>query len=436
MPARLSNDAENKALGLLMGGTAWTLTNKHLGLATAAMDDTTTGSTVTEPGGTYARQSTGDADWSNAASRQVVNSAEKSFPVVGAGGAYVASWDFEADASSAGNIIWYDELDVPKSAGVGSTPKIPVGGITLIGRSIHLGDAPLHGLLDHIVGNANYSPAASYYFALMRLRAALGAVTANASTDELTLTSHGLSNGDIVLFTTTGTLPAGLSQQVRYSVHSVTANTFEVRTIPNDATTDVDITDTGSGTHSVHRAVNLDGAFATEADYGTSDRQSKTNNTTNFPAPSGGSTSNANAITWATADWDGGTDELAEVALWDAAIGTGNTVTFTNGTDLLNDTAHGLSNGTKIILRNSGGALPTGLEANRVYFVINANANDFQISERSGGSAVNFTTDGTGTSQWHTTGELIWVTALTNRIIPAVDDSIEAAASALPLTFT
>jgi hypothetical protein len=437
MTGRLSDTAENDALGLLMGGTAWVLTNKHWGLATATMTDATTGSTVTEPSGTYARQTMSGADWGSAASRQVVNGAEKSFPVVGAAGAYTASWMFEADALTSGDIIWYDELGTAKNASVGSTPKIAISAATLIGRSVRLSDASAHAIFDHIVGNATLTPAAIYYLALNRRPTKLGDVTANASTDELTLTSHGLADGDIVTFTTTASdLPAGLSEQTRYVVHSQTANTFEVRTIPNDATTNVDITDTGTGTHSVHRAGNMDGAYIYEADYGTQGRVSKTNNTTNFPAPSGGATDNGTTVVWATADWDGGTDEIAEVAIWDADIGTGQTVTFTNATNLLNDTAHGLSAGDKILLRNSGGALPAELEQNRVYFVINANANDFQVALTSGGSAVTFTDDGTGTSQWHSLGELVWVGELLNPFTPTANDTVDAAVSALTFTFT
>lgn len=433
--SRLSDTAENSALGLLMGGTSWTLTNKYLGHATAALTDTTTGSTVTEPGGSYARISTSGADWNSAASRAVINSAQKDFAL--ATTSYTASWSFQADALTAGNIIWYDELAISQSISANaSTPSLAASSLTLTLHSAHLSDDAVHSILDHIVGNATFTPAATYYFALNRRPTKLGDVTANASTEELSLTSHGLSDGDAVTFTTTNTLPAGLSTGTRYFVHSSAANTFQVRTISTDSTTNINITDTGTGTHSVHRAGNLDGAYIYEADYGTSGRQSKTNNTTNFPAPSAGATDNGTSISWAASNWDGGTDELAEIAIWDADIGTGSTVTFTNSTNLVNETTHGLTAGTKIIFRNSGGALPAELESNRVYFVINANANDFQVSETSGGSAVTFTDDGTGTSQRHTTGELVWVGELTNSVTPSANSTISAATSSVTFTFT
>lgn len=55
-------------------------------------------------------------------------------------------------------------------------------------------------------------------------------------------------------------------------------------------------------------------------------------------------------------------------------------------------TAHGLTNGQDIVFTSlTGGA---GLTANTVtYWVINSNANDFQVSTTRGGSAVNITTD-------------------------------------------
>lgn len=69
-----------------------------------------------------------------------------------------------------------------------------------------------------------------------------------ATTDILTSAGHGLSVGDRVRFTTTTTLPAGLSLATDYYVISVTTNTFMVSKTLNGPT--VDITSTGTGTHS------------------------------------------------------------------------------------------------------------------------------------------------------------------------------------------
>ena len=78
------------------------------------------------------------------------------------------------------------------------------------------------------------------------------------------------------------------------------------------------------------------------------------------------------------------------------------TVTADSATDTFTMTAHGLANGDRVFFSNSGGALPTGLFENSLpYYVINTAANMFQIATTGSGSAVNFTTNGTGTHTVH-----------------------------------
>lgn len=76
--------------------------------------------------------------------------------------------------------------------------------------------------------------------------------------------------------------------------------------------------------------------------------------------------------------------------------------TLSNATNIIQDVAHGLSNGDKVRLVNSGGALPTELSKYLTYYVINKSDDDFQVSLISGGSAVTFTTDGTGLQYYYT----------------------------------
>lgn len=75
-----------------------------------------------------------------------------------------------------------------------------------------------------------------------------GTITVNVD-NTITSNAHGLELGDLVTFTTTTTLPAGLTVGVVYFVIAggLTANTFKVST--TYAGTEVDITDTGTGTH-------------------------------------------------------------------------------------------------------------------------------------------------------------------------------------------
>lgn len=74
-------------------------------------------------------------------------------------------------------------------------------------------------------------------------------VTATPGTDILTKASHGLASGTRVRFTTTTTLPAGLALATTYYVINPTTNTFQVSATLAGAA--VDITDAGTGVHSV-----------------------------------------------------------------------------------------------------------------------------------------------------------------------------------------
>ena len=86
--------------------------------------------------------------------------------------------------------------------------------------------------------------------------------TVDAGTDIVTSSSHGISDGQNITLTSSTTLPAGLSASTTYYVNLIDANTFYLVTTrldangtPNptaDAATAVDITDTGTGTHTWH----------------------------------------------------------------------------------------------------------------------------------------------------------------------------------------
>jgi hypothetical protein len=68
--------------------------------------------------------------------------------------------------------------------------------------------------------------------------------------DTITKNTHGLNNNDVIGFTTTGTLPSPLAINTNYYVVNVTTNTFKISaTLGGSA---LDITTTGTGTHSFH----------------------------------------------------------------------------------------------------------------------------------------------------------------------------------------
>ncbi len=71
------------------------------------------------------------------------------------------------------------------------------------------------------------------------------------------------------------------------------------------------------------------------------------------------------------------------------------TVTFTNGTNLVNETGTTLVDGDLISFRNAAGTLPAELRNDIVYSVVSQATNSFQLSYTAGGAAIAFTDDGT-----------------------------------------
>lgn len=87
--------------------------------------------------------------------------------------------------------------------------------------------------------------------------------TANSSTDICTATDHGFSTGDRVRVSSSSALPSGLAANTTYFVIRLTANTFSLATSDANATagTAINITDTGTGTHTVTGFENVIGLF-------------------------------------------------------------------------------------------------------------------------------------------------------------------------------
>jgi hypothetical protein len=73
-----------------------------------------------------------------------------------------------------------------------------------------------------------------------------------ATTDVITSAAHGWENGQAVMMSTAGVLPAGLAIETRYFVIDKTTDTFKVSLTSGGSA--VDITDIGTGVHSVFTA--------------------------------------------------------------------------------------------------------------------------------------------------------------------------------------
>ena len=130
----MSTTLAHNLLNLAFRNVAYSKPNTYVGVATATLSDTTTGSTVTEPsGGAYARTQVNinggsSPTWSVAASRAVTNGAAVTLAAATAAwGTVVAS--FIASASSAGDILFYDNDTADQAVGSGDTVQFASGDI-------------------------------------------------------------------------------------------------------------------------------------------------------------------------------------------------------------------------------------------------------------------------------------------------------------------
>ena len=94
-------------------------------------------------------------------------------------------------------------------------------------------------------------------------------------------------------------------------------------------------------------------------------------------------------------------ETLYDVIANDYGLNAGTTFTADNTTETFTAAAHGLSNDNVLEVKNSGGALPTGISANTKYYVVNATTNTFQLSASKGGAAVAISDNGSGTNTFH-----------------------------------
>jgi hypothetical protein len=93
-----------------------------------------------------------------------------------------------------------------------------------------------------------------------------------------------------------------------------------------------------------------------------------------------------------------------------AAYRTASTVTITIASPgVVTWTSHGLSNGTPVVFTTTG-ALPTGLTAGTIYYVVNAATNTFEVASSVGGTAINTSGTQSGThtaNRYYNIGDLV-----------------------------
>jgi surface protein len=83
------------------------------------------------------------------------------------------------------------------------------------------------------------------------------------------------------------------------------------------------------------------------------------------------------------------------------SLTTGRAVTFTDAGDLVNLTAHGLSDGDEVSF--SVVTTTTGIVINTIYFVVGSTTDTFQVAATAGGAALPLTTNGSGTVKYNST---------------------------------
>lgn len=97
-------------------------------------------------------------------------------------------------------------------------------------------------------------PTPSYQASTSASSASFAESAVNTTTDIITITSHGYTTGMRARFSTTGTLPAGLSVGTDYYLIAASSSTLKVATSAANALagTAIDLTDDGTGTHRVN----------------------------------------------------------------------------------------------------------------------------------------------------------------------------------------
>lgn len=106
--------------------------------------------------------------------------------------------------------------------------------------------------------NVSRATYADLYAVLMRSSTATVTI---ASPGVVSWTAHGLSNGDVVKFTTTGALPTGLSTSTTYYVVNKTTDTFQLSATEGGSA--INTSGSQSGTHTAVHAPHGDGDGST-----------------------------------------------------------------------------------------------------------------------------------------------------------------------------
>lgn len=119
-----SNYLANILLDFAFRNQTFAQPNIHVALCTATIGDSDTGSTITEPGGNYARVDFNS--WNAASGGQADNSADITFPTPSVDWSTV-TYSALLDAATAGNLLIYATATPNQAPKTGDPVKIPTG---------------------------------------------------------------------------------------------------------------------------------------------------------------------------------------------------------------------------------------------------------------------------------------------------------------------
>ncbi len=134
MAGSASDYLENEILDHILSAATFTAPGTlYVGLATAAITDSTTGSTVTEPaGGSYARVpvTNNATEWPAASGGSKANANDIEFPQATGNWGTVTHW-FIADALTNGNILFHGDLSQSEVINTNGIFRFPAGDLTI-----------------------------------------------------------------------------------------------------------------------------------------------------------------------------------------------------------------------------------------------------------------------------------------------------------------
>jgi hypothetical protein len=205
------------------------------------------------------------------------------------------------------------------------------------------------------------------------------AVTSSGGKIQIAIPNHGLTTAAAVTFQGSGTLPTGLTATTpdsttttSYYVIVVNANAIKLASSASNASagTAISYTDSGSG------------LFKLQASYANFYTVRSTKATYNYILLSRDVGYYAhNARYSGQLMYDSMEDLNTGITTLQASTAvTFNDAAVNTSTDLITLTAHGLGDKAAVVLSNSGGALPTGITAGTVYYLIWQSVDSFKLA--------------------------------------------------------